>query len=423
MALMVLKFGGTSVGSLEKIKEVAAIIQAVYDAGYKVVVVVSAMAGETDRLISLANNLVSMPDPRETDVLLATGEQVSIALLSMVLIGNGYPARSYAGYQVKINTDNVHTKARITSIDNDNILPDLDRGIIAVVAGFQGIDAYGNITTLGRGGSDTTAVALAAALEAEECRIYTDVKGVYTADPRVVPNAKLLKQIAFKEMLELSSLGAVVLQTIAMEIASQHKVPLRILSTFDKGMGTLISYEDKPMHVKTISGITFTKNESRVIIRGIFNAAEFISLILGSLSDANIELDMLVHNLLFDGTTDFTFTVKRSDLAKTVKVVESVLERFDNLKFITLEKIGKISLVGIGMHSHADITSKIFKVLTEKGVDIQLIFTSEIKVSVLMDEKYVESSVKALHKAFQLEEDTAIEKEATNSVEELINIS
>lgn len=418
MALMVLKFGGTSVGSLEKIKHVAEIIQSVYDAGYKVVVVVSAMAGETDRLVSLANSIVPMPDLRETDVLLATGEQVSIALLSMALIKNGYPARSYTGYQVKIHTDNTHTKARITNIDCENIMPDLNKGIIAVVAGFQGIDEYGNITTLGRGGSDTTAVALAAAFKAEECRIYTDVKGVYTADPRIVPDAKLLKHISFKEMLELSSLGAIVLQTIAMEIASKHQVPLRILSTFDKGMGTLISYEDKPMHVvKTVSGITFTKNESRVIIRGILNSSEFISLILSSLGDANIELDMIVHNLLFDGTTDFTFTVKRSDLSKTVKVVESVLERFDNLEFITLEKIGKISLVGIGMHSHADITSKIFKVLTEKGVDIQLIFTSEIKVSVLMDEKYVESSVKALHKAFQLED------EPTNYMEELVNLS
>ena len=417
MALMVLKFGGTSVGSLEKIKHVAEIVQSVYDAGYKVVVVVSAMEGETDRLVSLARNLVNIPDPRECDVLLAAGEQVSIALLSMVLIKNGYPARSYTGYQVKIKTDNNHTKARIIDINSENIMSDLNKGMITVVAGFQGTDEYDNITTLGRGGSDTTAVALTAVLKAEECRIYTDVKGVYTADPKIVPSARLLKQIAFKDMLELSSLGAIVLQTVAMEIASQHKVPLRILSTFDKGMGTLISYEDDPMNIKTISGITFTKDESRIIIRGIINAAEFISWILGAVGDANIELDMIVHNLLFDGTTDFTFTIKRNDLAKTTKVIESVLERFENLEVITLKNVGKISLVGIGMHSHADITSKIFKILTDKGVDIQLIITSEIKVSVLMDEKYVESSVKALHKAFQLED------EPVSSTEELVSAS
>ena len=407
MALMVLKFGGTSVGNLEKIKHVAEIVQSVYDAGYKVVVVVSAMCGETDRLASLARNLVQIPDLRESDVLLAAGEQVTIALLSMILIKNGYPARSYTGSQVKIHTDNNHTKARITSIDCDNIMADLNKGMITVVAGFQGIDEYANITTLGRGGSDTTAVALTAALKADECRIYTDVKGVYTADPRIVPEAKLLRQISFKEMLELSSLGAIVLQTVAMEIASQHHVPLRILSTFEKGMGTLISYEDQSMNIKTISGITFTKDGARIIIRGIPNGAEFMNLVLGAIGDANIELDMIVHNVLFDSTTEFTFTIKRTDLAKTTKVIENVLGRFENLEVLTLGKVGKISLVGIGMHSHADITSKIFKVLTDNGVDIQLILTSEIKVSVLIDEKYVESSVKALHKAFHLEDEAA----------------
>lgn len=417
MALMVLKFGGTSVGNLEKLKHVAETVQSVYDAGYKVVVVVSAMSGETDRLAALARNLVHIPDLRESDVLLAAGEQVSIALLSMILIKNGYPARSYTGAQAKIHTDNNYTKARILHINCENIMSELNKGMIPVVAGFQGIDEYDNITTLGRGGSDTTAVALTAALKAEECRIYTDVKGVYTADPRVVHNARLLKQISFKEMLELSSLGAIVLQTVAMEIASQYKVPLRILSTFEKGMGTLISYEDKPMNIKIVSGITFTKDESRIIIRGIINSAEFMSLVLGAISDANIELDMIVHNILFDGTTDFTFTIKRNDLAKTTKVIGSVLERFENLEVVTLENVGKISLVGIGMHSHADITSKIFKVLAEKGVDIQLILTSEIKVSVLMDEKYVESSIKALHKAFHLEDEPA------SCIDEMVNIS
>ena len=416
MALMVLKFGGTSVGSLDKIKHVAEIVQSVYGAGYKVVVVVSAMGGETDRLVGLARNLVDIPDLRESDVLLAAGEQISIALLSMVLIKNGYPARSYTGAQVKIHTDNQHTKARITSIDCDNIMSDLNKGMIAVVAGFQGIDDYGNITTLGRGGSDTTAVALTAVLKAEECRIYTDVKGVYTADPRVVADARLLKQISFKEMLELSSLGAIVLQTVAMEIASQHQVPLRILSTFEKGMGTLISYEDQSMNVKTVSGITFTKDEARIIIRGITNASELINLLLAAIADANIELDMIVHNMLVDQTTDFTFTIKRHDLAKTTKVMENVLARFEKLEVITLDNLGKISIVGIGLHSHADITSKIFRILTEKRVDIQLIITSEIKVSVLMDEKYVESSVNALHKAFQLE------NEQVSCIEEIANV-
>ena len=291
MALMVLKFGGTSVGSLEKINHVAGIVQSVYDAGYKVVVVVSAMEGETDRLLSLARNLVNIPDSRESDVLLAAGEQVSIALLSMVLIKNGYSARSYTGYQVKIQTDNNYTKARITNIDCDNIMADLNKGIIAVVAGFQGIDANNNITTLGRGGSDTTAVALTAALKAEECRIYTDVKGVYTADPKVVPNAKLLKQIAFKDMLELSSLGAIVLQTVAMEIASQYRIPLRILSTFDKGMGTLISYEDDPMDNKTISGITFTKDEVyfRKVVFTYYRSVLSLGIILTALVSFELE--------------------------------------------------------------------------------------------------------------------------------------
>jgi len=405
MTLLVQKFGGTSVGDFERIKLVAEKITQSKKTGQQIVVVVSAMSGETDNLVAMAHKVAAMPDPREYDVLLATGEQVTIALLSMMLIDMGCPARSYTGAQVRITTDNAHNKARILKIDQEKIKADLQAGIVVVVAGFQGTDEHGNITTLGRGGSDTTAVALAAALQADECQIYTDVEGVYTADPRIVSNARRMERVTFEEMLELASLGAKVLQIRAVELAGRYNVPLRVLSTFKNGPGTLISYEDRKMEHQIISGVAYNKDEARILLRGVPDAPGFAAKILGPISEANIEVDMIVQNIALNGFTDFTFTVHQRDFKRTMSIISPLADQLDIREVLVDDKIAKLSLVGVGMRSHAGIASKMFQVLGAEGVNIQLIATSEIKVSVILDEKYIELGVRALHEAFGLDQE------------------
>ena len=405
MALLVQKFGGTSVGDLDKIKLVAAKIMRSHQAGDRILVVVSAMGGETDELVRMAHQIAAIPDPREMDVLLATGEQITIALLSMALIELGCPARSYTGSQVRITTDSVHNKARILKIDQEKITADLNAGRVVVVAGFQGTDEHNNITTLGRGGSDTTAVALAAALNADECQIYTDVDGVYTADPRIVSNARRMEYVTFEEMLELASLGAKVLQIRAVEFAGRYNVPLRVLSTFQEGPGTLISYEDKRMEQQTISGVAYNRDEARIMLKGVPDEPGFAAKILGPISDANIEVDMIVKNIATDGLTDFTFTVHRRDFLQTMNIIKPLADSLNVQEVLADEKIAKLSLVGVGMRSHAGIASKMFRILGEAGVNIQLISTSEIKVSVIFDEKYIELGVRSLHEAFGLDKE------------------
>lgn len=402
MKVLVQKYGGTSVGNIERIHRVADNIAEAVKEGYRLVVVVSAMSGETDRLVNLAYSVSSSPAPRELDVVLSTGEQVTIALLCMSLIDKGYMARSYTGSQVQILTDSQHNKARIVTINSQKILADLEANNIVVVAGFQGIDAHGNITTLGRGGSDTTAVALAAALKAHECQIYTDVEGVYTTDPRIEPQACLMQRVTFEEMLEMSSLGAKVLQIRAVEFAGRYHVPLRVLSSFVKGPGTLISLEDESMEQPLVSGIAFTRDEAKFTLIGISDKPGIAAQILCPISDANIEVDMIVQNARADGKTDFTFTVQRNDYAKALKILHKISKKIQPKEIISDNKIAKISLVGVGMRSHAGIASKMFRVLGEEGINIQLVSTSEIKVSVVMDEKYLELGVRTLHAAFNL---------------------
>jgi len=402
---IVQKFGGSSVGDLDKIRFVADKIKKSHDAGVRVVVVVSAMQGETDRLVAMAHKLSVIPEPRELDVLLATGEQVTIALLSIALMELGCTARSYIGSQVKIITDSAHNKARIVKIDHEKINADLEAGSIVVIAGFQGVDEHGNVTTLGRGGSDTTAVAIAAALKADECQIYTDVDGVYTADPRLVPNARRMERITFEEMLELASLGAKVLQIRAVELAGRYSVPLRVLSTFQPGAGTLISYEDKAMEQHEIAGVAYNKHEARIMLRGVSDQPGFISKILEPISDAHIEVDMIVQNVAINGLTDFTFTVHRRDFAKTMSIINPLADALNVAEVLVDDKIAKLSLVGVGMRSHAGVATKMFKALGDIGVNIQLISTSEIKVSVILDEKYIELGVRTLHEAFGLDKE------------------
>ncbi|MFO7604023.1 MAG: aspartate kinase [Gammaproteobacteria bacterium] len=404
MALIVQKYGGTSVGDVERIENVAQKVITARDAGHDVVVVVSAMSGETNRLIALANQISEHPEPREMDVLVSTGEQVTIALLSMALNKRGYPARSYTGAQVHIRTDNVHTKARIIDIDEAKVRADLNAGHVVVVAGFQGVDEQGNITTLGRGGSDTTAVALAAALKADECQIYTDVDGVYTTDPRVVPNARRLERITFEEMLEMASLGSKVLQIRSVEFAGKYNVPLRVLSSFAEGPGTLISYEEQTMEQPVISGIAFNRDEAKLTIHGVPDQPGVAYHILGPVSEANIEVDMIIQNIGADGTTDFTFTVHRNDFKKTIKILEQVAQDLGAREVKGDDAIVKISLVGVGMRSHAGVASKMFEALSKEGINIRMISTSEIKISVVVDEKYLELGVRALHSAFELEQ-------------------
>ena len=406
MSLIVQKFGGTSVGSLERIARVATRVRSARDRGHDVVVVVSAMSGETDRLLGLARSVQERPDPRELDVLLSTGEQVTIALLAMTLQEGGCAARSYTGHQVRIGTDSVHTRARIVRIDDQRIRADLAQGRVVVVAGFQGEDGDGNITTLGRGGSDTTAVALAAALHAHECQIFTDVDGVYTTDPRVAPEARRLEVLTFEEMLELASLGAKVLQIRSVEFASKYGVPLRVLSTFEDGPGTLIGpdREDNPMEQPLISGVAFNRDEAKITVMGVQDRPGVAFSILGPVADENIEVDMIVQNSGADGTTDFTFTVHRNDYARTLQIVRQRTSRWSASEVTGDDRIVKISLVGVGMRSHAGIASQMFRALAAESINIQMISTSEIKISVVVDEKYLELGVRALHAAFGLEE-------------------
>jgi len=406
MALIVQKYGGTSVGSPERIKNVARRIARWKARGHQLVVVVSAMAGETNRLIALAKEFQAHPDPRELDVMVSTGEQVTIALLSMALMDMGLKARSYTGSQVKILTDSAYTKARIVSIDEALMRRDLADGCVVVVAGFQGVDANGNITTLGRGGSDTTGVALAAALRADECQIYTDVDGVYTTDPRIVPEARRLKSITFEEMLEMASLGSKVLQIRAVEFAGKYRIKLRVLSSFeDEGEGTLITFEeDQKMEQASISGIAFNRDEAKITILGVPDRPGIAYQILGPVGDANIDVDMIVQNVSHDGMTDFSFTVHRNDFQKTLKILEPVVKHIKARGVESGDSIAKVSVVGVGMRSHAGIASSAFRTLADEGINIEMISTSEIKISIVINEKYTELAVRALHKAFGLEQ-------------------
>jgi aspartate kinase len=407
MALIVQKYGGTSVGSLERIKAVAKRVAGFHREGHQLVVVVSAMSGETNRLIALAKEMQANPDPRELDVMVSTGEQVTIALLAMALMASGLKAKSYTGGQVRILTDNAHTKARILKIDEDKMRADLAAGTIVIVAGFQGEDERGNITTLGRGGSDTTGVALAAALKADECQIYTDVDGVYTTDPRIVPEARKLDTITFEEMLEMASLGSKVLQIRSVEFAGKYKVKLRVLSSFEENnRGTLITYEeDEAMEQAIISGIAFNRDEAKITVMGVPDRPGIAYQILGPVGDANIEVDMIIQNASMDGITDFSFTVPRNDHPKAMDILtRQVKDHIKAKNVIGDNRIAKVSVVGVGMRSHSGIASKMFRALAEEGINIQMISTSEIKISVVIDEKYLELAVRVLHKAFELDQ-------------------
>ena len=405
MALIVQKYGGTSVGSVERIKQVAERVAKFKTLGHQVVVVLSAMSGETNRLIELAKAVQSEPDPRELDVLVSTGEQVTVALLAMALKDLGLKAKSYTGTQVRILTDDAHTKARILDIDEANIRTDLDAGKVVVVAGFQGADENGNITTLGRGGSDTTGVALAAALKADECQIYTDVDGVYTTDPRIVPEARRLSTITFEEMLEMASLGSKVLQIRSVEFAGKYKVKLRVLSSFqEEGEGTLITFEEENnMEQAIISGIAFNRDEAKITVLGVPDTPGIAYQILGPVAEANIDVDMIIQNVGANNTTDFTFTVHRNDYNRTLQLLNSLQPQIGAREVIGDDKITKVSIVGVGMRSHVGIASTMFKTLADEGINIQMISTSEIKISVVIDEKYLELAVRVLHKAFNLE--------------------
>jgi aspartate kinase len=403
MALIVQKYGGTSVGTVERIQAVADKVIETKKQGHQVVVVVSAMSGETDRLLSLAYSITDTPSPRELDVLLSTGEQSTIALLCMALQEKGHSAVSYTGGQVHIRTDDAHNKARIVEIEDARVHKQLKQGKVVVIAGFQGIDEDGNITTLGRGGSDTTAVAMAAALKADECRIYTDVDGVYTADPRIVSDAKRMPFITYEEMLEMASLGSKVLQIRSVEFARKYNVNLRVLSSFEDGPGTLITDEDENMEAALISGIAHNKDEAKLTIVGVPDNPGIASQILGPIADANIEVDMIVQNVGLDNSTDFTFTVNRSDYEKALSILKETAKAINAKGVSGDNKIVKISVVGVGMRSHAGIASAMFKALADEGINIQMISTSEIKVSVVVAENYLELGVRTLHTAFGLE--------------------
>jgi aspartate kinase len=405
MSLLVQKYGGTSVGTVERIQAVAEKIAGYRKQGHDLVIVVSAMSGETNRLIGLASEMQVSPDPREMDVLLSTGEQVTIALLCMALKAKGCEARSYTGGQVKILTDDAHTKARIQSIDENNMRADLDAGRVVVVAGFQGTDENGNITTLGRGGSDTTGVALAAALKADECQIYTDVDGVYTTDPRVVPAASRLEKITFEEMLEMASLGSKVLQIRAVEFAGKYNVPLRVLHSFKDGPGTLITLDKEflTMEQPVVSGIAFNRDEAKVTISGIPDIPGVASKVLAPIGDANIEVDVIVQNVAADNTTDLTFTVNRSDMITAKAVMDLVAAELGAKAVLTDDSVVKVSIVGVGMRSHAGVASQMFKTLAEENINIQMITTSEIKISVIIEERYAELAIRSLHTAFGLD--------------------
>lgn len=417
MALIVQKYGGTSMGNITRIKNVAQRVKRWHDNGNQIVVVVSAMSGETNRLIGLARDITPNPDPREYDQMVCTGEQVSISLLAMALKSIGVEAVSFTGGQVAITTDSAHTKARIQSIDQDKLRTVLNAGKVAIVAGFQGVDADGNVTTLGRGGSDTTGVAIAAALKADECQIYTDVDGVYTTDPRVTSKAKKLSKITFEEMLEMASLGSKVLQIRSVEFAGKYQVPVRVLSSFDErvdgkfdddfknNVGTLITIDEgDDMEHAVISGIAFTRDEAKIVIRGVPDRPGIASAILTPIGDANIEVDMIIQNIAIGGLTDFTFTVNRADLDKALAIIHNeVKDEINAAEIIATDDVVKVSIVGVGMRSHAGVASQMFQTLAEQHINIQMVSTSEIKVSVLIQEQYLDKAVKALHTAFGLD--------------------
>lgn len=403
MALIVQKYGGSSVGNLDRIHHVASKIIDTKSQGHRVVVVVSAMYGETDRLIQLANALTQNPDPREYDILVSTGEQVAMALLSMALNAKNCPSRSFTGSRIGIHTDSVHTKARILQVRTEMIQRELEQNRVVVVAGFQGVNEHGEVTTLGRGGSDTTAVAIAAALNADECQIYTDVDGVYTTDPHLLPEARLLPHISFEEMLEMASLGAKVLQMRSVELASKHNMPIRVLSTFSDGPGTLVTFEDKIMHKHVVSGIAFSREEAIVSLSGLPLQIGIEGKILDKLGQEQIEIDMIGQNVSGEGNVDFSFTVQRRDFPKVLKIVQDLAEKLENVSIKTNAKVAKLSLVGIGMRSHAGVASTMFKTLGKAGINIKMITTSEIKISVIIEETHLENGVKAVHQAFQLD--------------------
>jgi aspartate kinase len=416
VALIVQKFGGTSVGSVERIRNVAWRVAKWHAAGHRIVVVPSAMAGETNRLLALAGGVQEHPDPRELDVVAATGEQVTVGLLSMALLALGVKARSYTGWQVKVLTDSAHTRARIVSIDEVRLRQDLENGCVAVVAGFQGVDKDGNITTLGRGGSDTSAVALAAALGADECQIYTDVDGVYTTDPRIVPEARRLKTISFEEMIEMASAGSKVLQIRSVEFAGKYKVPTRVLSSLtdpklpveqEAASGTLITFEEDPhMEKAIVSGVAAQRDEAKVTVHGVPDKPGIAYAILGPIADAGINVDVIVQNVSHDGMTDLSFTLNRGDLKRAMKMLNDQVKAAIKCKEITGDdSMAKVSLVGLGMRSHAGIAAKMFRALAEEGINIQMISTSEIKISVVIDEKYAELAVRVLHRAFELDQE------------------
>ncbi|MBE0500177.1 MAG: aspartate kinase [Desulfuromonadales bacterium] len=403
MALVVQKYGGTSVGTTEKIRNVARRVARTYDEGNQVIVVVSAMSGETDKLVGLANEICEIPDEREYDVLVASGEQVTIALLSICLKSMGYEAKSYHGWQIPIRTDNAHSRARIDEIDGKNILADLEKGTIVVVAGFQGVTADGSIATLGRGGSDTSAVAVAAALKADVCEIYTDVDGVYTTDPRIVKEASKIEKISYDEMLEMASLGAKVLQIRSVEFAKKYGVVVHVRSSFNDNTGTLVKEEDSDMETVLVSGITYNKNEAKISVMRVPDEPGIAAKIFGPLSDANITVDMIIQNVSNEGFTDVTFTVMRTDVKKALQIIEETAKTIGAGGIKHDEKIAKVSIVGVGMRSHSGIASKMFSVLSQNGVNIEMISTSEIKVSCIIDDKYTELAVRVLHEAFELD--------------------
>ena len=402
MALVVQKYGGTSMGSVERIRNVAKRVVKTYDAGNDMVVVVSAMSGETNKLVALANEVCEFPDSREYDVLVAAGEQVSIALLAMCLKSMGYKAKSCLGFQIPILTDNAYSKARIENIDDAKMRADLEQGTILIVAGFQGVDSEGNITTLGRGGSDTSAVALAAALKADVCEIYTDVDGVYTTDPNLCKDAKKIERISYEEMLELASLGAKVLQIRSVEFAKKYNVDVHVRSSFNDNVGTMVTKEDKEMEAVLVSGIAYAKDEVKVAVMQVPDKPGIAAQILSPLSDANISVDMIVQNVSEAGFTDFTFTVPQADFKKALAITKETAEAISAKEVLTDENISKVSIVGLGMRSHAGVATTMFKTLASEGINIQMISTSEIKISVIVDAKYTELAVRVLHDAFGL---------------------
>ncbi|WP_129127470.1 aspartate kinase [Geomonas oryzae] len=402
MALVVQKYGGTSMGSVERIRNVAKRVAKTYDAGNDMVVVVSAMAGETNKLVALANEVCEFPDTREYDVLVAAGEQVSIALLAMCLKAMGYKAKSYLGFQVPVLTDTAYSKARIESIDDKKMRADLKEGTILIVAGFQGVDEFGNVTTLGRGGSDTSAVALAAALKADVCEIFTDVDGVYTTDPNICKDAKKIERISYEEMLELASLGAKVLQIRSVEFASKYNVDVHVRSSFNENLGTMVTKEDKEMEAVLVSGIAYAKDEVKIAVMQVPDKPGVAAQILSPLSDANISVDMIVQNVSEAGSTDFTFTVPQADFKKALTITKETAEAINAKEVLSDENVTKVSIVGLGMRSHAGVATTMFQALAKEGINIQMISTSEIKISVVVDAKYTELAVRVLHDAFGL---------------------